>query len=84
MYLTQENMLRVSYKDKKGRETFEDRFVGEGKKLDVREDEIIALSATDNELDAIKEQLQNLPMSGREVVVWHGDMAKFISQNLDF
>lgn len=77
-------MLRVNYKDKKGCGSFEDRFVSDGKKMNFKEDDIVSLSATDDELDAIKEQLQNLPMSAQETVVWYGDMAKFISHNLSF
>jgi len=43
--------------------------------------DVTEVQADSDELEHIKHFFTNIPMSSKNVVVWYGDMAKFIVEN---
>jgi len=44
-------------------------------------DDVTEVQADGDELEHIRHKFTNIPMSTRNLVVWYGDMAKFIVEN---
>jgi hypothetical protein len=54
---------------------------GKDRKI-VYETSITRIQADGDELEAIREQFTGIPMSTARVVVWYGEMSRFIAGNI--
>lgn len=55
---------------------------GSPKLINAAAHHIHRVSADCDELEYIKEKFSNIPMTNSRVVVWHGEFARFIAENL--
>lgn len=79
-------MLTVGYKEKNLEQYDMNFHIGSGRIRQTVEEEFsvdeIAVHADGHELEVIREQFSNIPMTANRVVCWTGETARFIVENI--